>query len=87
MSITLASFHQPAFSRQPATARARMPSAAGRFLVGFFDVIEACTPGAAPRQSGRQMARELSSHSDRELADMGFSRADLPAIARGTYRR
>jgi len=34
-----------------------------------------------------QMARELSTYTDRELGELGFSRADLPMIAAGTYRR
>jgi hypothetical protein len=33
-----------------------------------------------------QMARELSTYTDRELGELGFSRADLPMIAAGTYR-
>jgi uncharacterized protein YjiS (DUF1127 family) len=33
------------------------------------------------------IVRELSFCTDRELADMGFSRADFPAIASGTYKR
>ena len=39
------------------------------------------------RREREQMARELSSYTDRELNEMGFSRADLPMIAAGTYRR
>lgn len=31
--------------------------------------------------------QELNSCTDRELAEIGFSRADLPAIANGTYQR
>jgi uncharacterized protein YjiS (DUF1127 family) len=31
--------------------------------------------------------RELSSLSDRDLADVGLSRSDVPAIVRGMYRR
>jgi uncharacterized protein YjiS (DUF1127 family) len=34
-----------------------------------------------------QIARELSTYTDRELGELGFSRADLPMIAAGTYRR
>jgi uncharacterized protein YjiS (DUF1127 family) len=40
----------------------------------------------AQAERGR-IVRELSSCSDRELADLGFSRSDIPAIANGTYRR
>jgi uncharacterized protein YjiS (DUF1127 family) len=41
---------------------------------------------AARRQRSRQVL-ELYRASDRELWDMGLSRSDLPAIARGTHRR
>ncbi|HEX3984957.1 MAG TPA: hypothetical protein VHX12_14790 [Acidisoma sp.] len=41
----------------------------------------------AERAERVQMARELASYSDRELGELGFSRADLPMIAAGTYRR
>jgi hypothetical protein len=39
------------------------------------------------RAEGQQIARELSTYTDRELGELGFSRADLPMIAAGTYRR
>lgn len=35
----------------------------------------------------RRVARELSTYSDDELAELGFSRLDIPAIATGAYRR
>lgn len=41
----------------------------------------------AERAERLQMARELASYSDRELGELGFSRADLPMIAAGNYRR
>lgn len=41
----------------------------------------------AERRERVQMARELDSYSDRDLAELGFSRADLPQIVAGTYRR
>jgi uncharacterized protein YjiS (DUF1127 family) len=34
-----------------------------------------------------QIATELSRCSDRELAELGFSRSDIPSIANGTYVR
>jgi uncharacterized protein YjiS (DUF1127 family) len=34
-----------------------------------------------------RMAAELSTASDRELGELGYSRADVVAIARGTYQR
>ena len=41
----------------------------------------------AARREREQMARELSTYTDRELGELGFSRGDLPMIAAGTYRR
>jgi uncharacterized protein YjiS (DUF1127 family) len=41
----------------------------------------------AERQRRRQLIRELNAHSDRELAELGFSRYDFPAIINGTYQR
>lgn len=44
----------------------------------------------AYRRKQRERARvvsELSTSSDRELAELGYSREDLIAIARGTYQR
>ncbi|HTW29534.1 MAG TPA: DUF1127 domain-containing protein [Acetobacteraceae bacterium] len=35
----------------------------------------------------RRIERELSTYTDRELGDLGISREDIPAIARGTFRR
>lgn len=35
----------------------------------------------------RRIANELSTYSDDELAELGFSRLDIPAVAAGTYRR
>ena len=41
----------------------------------------------ADRRSRRSIVRELDTCSDRELNELGFCRADLPAIAGGTYQR
>lgn len=35
----------------------------------------------------RRIARELETYSDEQLAELGFSRFDIPAVAAGTYRR
>ncbi len=34
-----------------------------------------------------RITQELAGRSDRQLADLGFSRAEIPAIARGIDRR
>ena len=39
------------------------------------------------RREHERLARELSTYTDRELGELGFSRADLPMIAAGVYRR
>jgi uncharacterized protein YjiS (DUF1127 family) len=39
------------------------------------------------RRERARVARELLSYSDRELFDLGISRADIPAVINGTYRR
>ena len=39
------------------------------------------------RREVARIARELNAHNDKQLADMGITRADIPAIARGTFRR
>ncbi len=39
------------------------------------------------RQRRVELARELSRLDQRDLVDLGISRADFPAIIRGTYRR
>ena len=41
----------------------------------------------ARRRTRAQIIRELNSHTDRQLSDMGFSRGDIRAVADGTYRR
>jgi uncharacterized protein YjiS (DUF1127 family) len=63
-------------------------------FLGFatlFRGIQLFAQSRAERRAARaervQIARELSTYSDRELNELGFSRADLPMIAAGTYRR
>jgi uncharacterized protein YjiS (DUF1127 family) len=41
----------------------------------------------AERRERQQTIHELSQYTDRELADLGVSRYNIPAIANGTYRR
>ncbi len=33
-----------------------------------------------------RITRELQSYTDRQLVDLGMSRADIPDVARGTFR-
>jgi transposase len=39
------------------------------------------------QQRRHKLVRELSAYNDHDLLDLGFSRADFPAIINGTYRR
>ena len=39
------------------------------------------------RAERARIVNELNSCTDRELGELGFSRADFPAIANGTYQR
>ena len=41
----------------------------------------------AQRQEIARVTHELSLCSDRQLADLGFSRSDIPDVARGSFRR
>jgi uncharacterized protein YjiS (DUF1127 family) len=41
----------------------------------------------AERRAAREAYRELQSLSDRELADLGISRADIRSVVNGTYQR
>lgn len=38
-------------------------------------------------QQAHRVAAELSRLSDRQLADLGLTRGDIPAVARGALRR
>lgn len=58
-----------------------------------FGAISAAYHGAVARWRRRvtrraraaQVWRELDAYTDRELADLGLSRSDIPAIARAAY--
>ena len=41
----------------------------------------------AEREQIFRITQDLKRCSDRHLADLGLSRADIPDVARGTYRR
>jgi len=57
-------------------------------LVSFIETVSA--QYKEDRRIWAERARivnELNASTDRELAELGFSRADLPAIANGSYQR
>jgi uncharacterized protein YjiS (DUF1127 family) len=58
--------------------------AAGRLVARAWRAVSARI--AAAREAAR-VSRELGALSDRELADIGIMRADIPAIAAGIYQR
>lgn len=41
----------------------------------------------AHREEAFQITQELARYTDRELADLGLCRSEIPAVANGTYRR
>ncbi|MCB8880704.1 DUF1127 domain-containing protein [Acidisoma cellulosilytica] len=57
------------------------------FVRGVFSLRQVIADHRAERAERMQMARELATYSDAELGELGFSRADLPAIVNGSYRR
>jgi uncharacterized protein YjiS (DUF1127 family) len=62
-----------------AGARAQFPRLP-RLLAQFSDF-------RARRAQRSRIIRELNAHTDSQLADMGFVRSDIRALANGTYRR
>jgi len=40
----------------------------------------------ARRRETARITRELQGYTDRQLGDLGLSRADIPDVARGTFR-
>jgi len=61
---------------------------AGRSLVdGVQSLALRFQAYRAEAQKRRRIARELSTYTDAELGELGFSRFDIPAVAAGTFRR
>lgn len=50
-------------------------------------VRERFTARRAINAKRRQIARELAAHNDRELFDLGITRANIPQILDGTFSR
>ncbi len=60
----------------------------GRFLAdGIQSLSFRFQSYLAASAQRRRIARELSTYTDEELGELGFSRFDIPAVAAGTYRR
>lgn len=58
-----------------------------RLFAPLFRVGKWTADSLARQNEVERIYRELSRMTDRDLADIGVSRADIPAIAEGTYRR
>jgi uncharacterized protein YjiS (DUF1127 family) len=60
-------------------------------LTTFTQLAAKCCQAWEDRRANRReylrIANELSMYTDRELGELGFGRADIHAIAAGTYRR
>ncbi len=56
---------------------------ANRVLRRFAESVSARRIEVAQR---RRIIRELSMYTDQELAELGFSRGDIPAVASGSFR-
>jgi uncharacterized protein YjiS (DUF1127 family) len=57
------------------------------FMMRQIRFVRNLMAGRILQQRRRKLVRKLSAHSDHELQELGFSRADFRAIMKGTYRR
>lgn len=66
------------------------PTAPVRGLAGIRTVLHNLglrwQRSKAQRQEIARITRELQSSTDRQLGDLGLSRADIPDVARGMFR-
>jgi len=56
------------------------------FVAALADLSARYQEAQRARVERARIYAELDTCTDRELADMGISRADIPAIANGTYQ-
>ena len=71
-------------------------------MATFIDSFSSTTPAVLPSPRGiftamratvdryfvrQRLTRELESHTDRQLADMGIARADIGAVVSGRFNR
>ena len=64
---------------RPSRGPASTAPASGPFARGFKRWAE-------DRAVRHRLERELQSHSDRDLAELGMSRSDIPDVIRGHFR-
>ena len=58
--------------------------AAPTSIRGFADRYRAWS---ARRRQVNRVTAELNSYTERQLADLGLCKSDIPAVARGEFRR
>ena len=56
------------------------------FRTGKDQILRKWQRARAQRETVFRITQELANCTDRQLADLGMSRSDIPAVARGTYR-
>jgi uncharacterized protein YjiS (DUF1127 family) len=59
----------------------------GSLVAQVNEMVAEVKQQRAVRAEQNRIANELELCSDRDLAEMGFSRCDIPSIANGTYAR
>ncbi len=70
------------FSTHPRSTQPR----SGFDGAGFGSIRARLKRWAEDRAVRHRLERELQSHSDRDLAELGMSRSDIPDVIRGTFR-
>lgn len=60
---------------------------ASPLLLGFRAMREAFKQSTEARRARARARMELESYTDRQLQDLGLSRADIPAVVAGQYGR
>ena len=63
------------------------PAQVGGLAAGRRRIMRRWHRLVAQRRRVARYTRELEAYSNRELAELGLDRSDIPAVARGTYRR
>lgn len=70
-----------------ATFTGTFSSPAPAVLPSPRSIFAAMRATAASFFARQLLIRELESHTDRQLADMGITRSDIPAVASGRFVR